>query len=63
MNDNDLASKLLASPEVSFWLKDALRKALERDPVDAASDAALLAKALDARANALLSGAKVFKHE
>lgn len=49
------AEDLLASPEVSFWLKDALRAAMARDPVDAAYDAELLAAVLSARAAALLA--------
>lgn len=41
---------VLDDPAASFWLKDALRAALERDPVDATNDAMLLANVLDARA-------------
>lgn len=41
---------VLVDPSVRFWLKDALRSALSRDPIDAASDAMLLANVLDARA-------------
>lgn len=33
----------------SFWVKSALRTSLERDPVDAANDAELVAKLLDRR--------------
>ncbi|HYD60559.1 MAG TPA: hypothetical protein VEC35_09405 [Noviherbaspirillum sp.] len=47
--------ELLASPEVSFWLKDSLRAALARDPVDAASDAELLARVLVQRMNDMLA--------
>lgn len=46
---------LLASPAVSYWLKDALRAALSRDPLDAAGDAELLAHVLGARADAILA--------
>lgn len=36
------------SPAVSFWLKEALHKALQRDPVDAYHDASMLAAILKA---------------
>jgi hypothetical protein len=38
----------------SFWLKDALRSALERDPVDAANDAEVLARLLSTRFREIL---------
>ena len=34
--------EVLADPAASFWLKNALRSALIRDPVDAARDAEVL---------------------
>lgn len=40
---------ILNDPSASFWLKDALRTALQRDPVDAAHDAELLAAVLASR--------------
>ncbi|HEP8974316.1 TPA: hypothetical protein VDU83_006745 [Pseudomonas aeruginosa] len=46
---------ILAAPDTSFWLKDALRAALSRDPVDAAKDAELLATVLNSRADAILA--------
>ncbi len=46
---------LLDAPDVSFWLKAALRTALERDPVDSAADAELLARVLGARADTTLT--------
>jgi hypothetical protein len=46
--------QILADPSASFWIKGALRSALERDPVDAANDADALAKALSRRCNRLL---------
>lgn len=49
--------EILASPSASFWLKDALRSALQRDPVDAANDAELLASILAKRSAAALSRA------
>ena len=40
---------VLADPELSPWLETALRTALNRDPVDAAADAAVLLAVLDRR--------------
>lgn len=51
------AQEILASPSTSFWLKDALQAALQRDPVDAANDAELLAAVLASRCAALQGGA------
>jgi hypothetical protein len=42
--------EILNDPSASNWLRDALRKALDRDPVDAANDAEILAAVLAARA-------------
>jgi hypothetical protein len=52
--------QILADPCCSRWLKDALRAALARDPIDAAGDAEVLAEVLAGRADALLlvGGAK-----
>lgn len=41
----------LADPAASYWLRDALRAALNRDPLDAANDAARLASLLEVHAN------------
>lgn len=38
---------VLADETASFWLKEALQSALERDPVDALNDALVLAAILD----------------
>ena len=46
---------MLTDPTTSFWLKDALRAALERDPVDASNDAALLCALLNAGADVILA--------
>lgn len=40
---------VLQDPENSRWLRTALRTALNRDPVDAAADAAKLLKVLERR--------------
>lgn len=45
----DRTTELLTDPSVSDWLKNSLRTALRRDPVDAADDAAMLADLLAAR--------------
>lgn len=37
----------------SYWIKNALRSALERDPVDAANDAEILAVALREHCDAI----------
>lgn len=63
MSDNDLDTlpKIAASgadaivttlndPAASDWLRDALRTAMVRDPVDAANDAEVLARLLEDRA-------------
>jgi len=46
--------ELLDSPCTSYWLKDALRSALNRDCVDAAADAEVLAAVLTLRAEEIL---------
>ena len=49
--------EVLSDPAASFWLKDGLRSALARDPVDAANDAEVLARLLDIRCRSILNGA------
>lgn len=46
---------LLRDPSTSHWLKHALRSALERDALDAARDADLLAELLEDRVADLLA--------
>jgi hypothetical protein len=48
--------RVLADPAASYWLKFALRSALERDPVDAANDAEVLACLLEKRCRVILGG-------
>ncbi len=43
------ANNVLKDPAASYWLKAALRGAIERDPVDAANDAEFLAQLLRVR--------------
>lgn len=45
---------VLADPAASYWLQDALREALERDPVDALNDALALAGVLEERLRRVL---------
>lgn len=45
----ELITSILNDPCASYWLKDALKAALERDCVDATNDAEILAKALSER--------------
>ena len=40
------SATILADPATSRWLRDALRSALVRDPVDAANEAEVLARVL-----------------
>lgn len=42
---------ILEDPSTSYWLKDALTSALQRDIVDASQDAELLSQILRIRAN------------
>ena len=46
---------ILRDPAASIWLKDALRSALSRDPVDATNDAEVLARLLEERCRSILS--------
>jgi hypothetical protein len=45
----------LEDPPAYFWLKDALRSALARDPVDAANDAEILCGLLAHRSDEILA--------
>lgn len=53
--------QVMADPSASYWLKEALRDALDRDPVDAARDAELLSRLLEARCVLVLALGKA-KH-
>jgi hypothetical protein len=46
--------EILSDPGASYWLQNALRSALSRDPVDAANDADLMARLLDRRCKEIL---------
>jgi hypothetical protein len=55
MPASDIAGEeILDDPAASDWLKEALRTALERDPVDALNDALVLAGVLEARLRVVL---------
>ena len=43
------SQEILRDPATSDWLKDVLKSALERDPVDALNDALALAGVLETR--------------
>lgn len=47
-------NEILSRFDTSFWLKDALSKALQRDAVDAANDAELLYELLEERCKLIL---------
>lgn len=51
---SDEIARVLSAPDVRDWVKIALQAALEKDPVDAAQDAALLADLLGRRADEIL---------
>lgn len=50
--DNELAA-VLEAPHTSPWLRQVLQSALQRDPVEAANDAAELARLLAGRVEAM----------
>ena len=54
---------VMKDPSASYWLRDALKSALQRDPVDAANDAEFLALVLQARCEALLNINRGGSHE
>ncbi|WP_244221184.1 hypothetical protein [Paraburkholderia aromaticivorans] len=58
MNTAEKIQQLLDSPSTSYWLKSALRTLLERDALDASSDAEMLAEVMGARLNEILSQAQ-----
>jgi hypothetical protein len=56
---NDQEMREIADRQgISVWLRDALLSALERDPVEAAADAGLLAAVLDQRLRAKVAEAE-----
>lgn len=46
---------IVADPSVSYWLKQALAAALDRDPFDAERDAILLSTLLTRRVDAIVA--------
>ena len=49
------AEEIIAMPDCSTWLRNSLITALNRDPIDAANDAEMLALVLAARAGAIMA--------
>ena len=47
--------EVLRNPSASRWLRVSIQTALDRDPIDVASDARLLSAMLEARADLILS--------
>lgn len=60
MPTDEEIKRICQDPAVSFWLRDALVSALNRDPVDAANDAGLLSLVLDKRASEMLGKATAY---
>ena len=58
----DDVEQVLSDPSTSYWLRDALRAAMVRDPVDAANDSLVLARLLDERANCCAGMARTKAH-
>lgn len=54
MSNDTVICDLLNDPSISFWFKDALRKALKRDPVDALLDAELLYRVIKSHSEEIL---------
>ena len=57
MNDvlsDPAVEEVMSDDSASDWLKEALRTALDRDPVDALNDALALAAALEGRLRSVL---------
>lgn len=50
--------EVINDPSTSAWLREALKQSLERDAVDAANDAELLADLLDQRCTEVLSACR-----
>ena len=54
MQEKITAKQIADDPAASYWIKDALKTALELDPVDAANDAEVLAQVLRDRCDEVL---------
>ena len=55
MTTNQQINAILGDPSASFWVKDAIKTLLGRDPVDAANDAEVLSMVFQARADEILA--------
>jgi len=54
--------EVLADPATSYWLRDALKSAFQRDPVDALADAELLTALLSQRLAVLQAPPPAVRH-
>ena len=49
------AAEIIASPSASYWLKGAIAALQQRDPLDAARDAAMLSEIMAAECDKVLA--------
>jgi hypothetical protein len=54
--------EILANPNLSYWLKDAIKTAYERDPVEALRDARWLLKMLGERYTQIVNRDLTYSH-
>lgn len=57
MNESMSANDILNRQDASYWLKNAIKTALQRDPVDAVNDAEILVQVLRRRCDTVLRSA------
>lgn len=55
LNWRQTAREIAASPCASYWLKDTIASALQRDPIDVYQDVFILLRVIRARANESLN--------
>ena len=53
-SSDDMINAVLMDPAISYWLKDAVQALIQRDPVDALSEAYTLATLMLQRCNEIL---------
>lgn len=58
MPKDDEIRQIMSGPGLSDWLKAAMLSALDREPQEAAEDAALLSLMLNYRANSMFAASK-----
>jgi hypothetical protein len=54
--------EILADPSISYWLKDAIKSAYERDPIEALHDARWLLRMLGERYTKIVNRNLVHSH-